>query len=570
MKKKLKNPFKKKTKDTSHTSSRASGGSAPASDPAHKVGKAQGLKKKWKKLDLWGRFRRLGKFKKALIIILVLGLVVWLIWGRGGQEEEFLDEEMFFEQPQVPVERGQVKRTIYVTGHAQAKQSQEVDGVVGQEVLELYVQSGDEVREGDLLYELDDKNARLEYDLKRLEYEQMLADPDSRTGSRLIRAQASGKLGEIKVEEGDEVTVDTVIATVENQDLLELENALSVSDATSLSLGETVQVFLPKYLIFTPGTITHIDQVDTKEENKAPVRYVTIAIEDAQGLVSGVTGEIQKAQDGRTIKVREPGELAYVEGKEVLAKSKGTIASIEAFEGQGVTKDTVVARLDARSAQIGGIEGQLALQQAKMAMETAKEALGERIVRADFDGTVVKLELTKGQEIKTSEPVCVVADMDRLEMKVVIDEYDIGQVYVGQTAEVYFNAFGSEVFYGEIGEVSQQGVLQNGRVNFTAKIYMDGTGKLKPGMSGDADIFVELKEDSLRLPSEAVTILDDGLGMVQVMDEEDMMQPVEIEIGIEGDRYVEVLSGLEEGDMVVSQSGGGMGGYGGGMTMPMY
>lgn len=537
--------------------------------------KEKKVREKKKKVDILGRFRRLGKGKKLILLVVVLGLGLgaWFIWGRNTDEEMPFDD-MDFEQPQIPVERGDVKRTIYVTGNAQAKQIQEVHGVPGRQVLKVYVQAGDQVNEGDLIYELDDTQARLEYQLKQLEYEEMLNERANDTYAQTIKSEGRGEISSLEIKKGDEVTPETVVATIQNRGILELRNALSSTDAAAFSIGEKVDVFLPDYLIFVTAIITQIDQVDTHLKNEdgkylsgAPVRFVTMELENPDSMVPGVDGKIQTTKKGRTIGVREAGQLAYKSGNDILAKTTGVVTDVKVREGDMIENGSVIASLDATFAKMGSVGARLSLQQAKLNLETAKEALDERIVRAEFSGKVTKLEVTEGKEIDTDAIVCVVAEVGQLIMQVVIDEYDIGQVYIGQKADVYLNAFGNEVFPGVIGEVSQQGVEQNGRVNFTAKIYIDGSGKIKPGMSGDADVFVELKENVLRLPTEALTILEDGLGIVQVMDEENMMQAVEVKIGIEGDRFVEILSGIKEGDMVVSQSGGGMNGMDGGGDM---
>jgi multidrug efflux pump subunit AcrA (membrane-fusion protein) len=74
-------------------------------------------------------------------------------------------------------------------------------------------------------------------------------------------------------------------------------------------------------------------------------------------------------------------------------------------------------------------------------------------------------------------------------------------------------------------------------------------------MSGDADIFVENRENVLVLPKEAVTIMEDGLGVVQIKNAEGFPEPLEVSLGVEGDSHVEITGGLSEGDMVLLMNG---------------
>lgn len=222
-----------------------------------------------------------------------------------------------------------------------------------------------------------------------------------------------------------------------------------------------------------------------------------------------------------------------------------------------VGAQTVLANVDASSAKIGHLEQKMEMQKAKLELEAAKNLLDQYVVKAEFDGTLIELNAKEGKRLSSSEESAVIASVDKLRMKVVIDEYDIGKVFLGQKAEVYFTAFGNEAFTGVLGKVGQRGEIENGSVNFRAEILIEGNERIKPGMSGDADIFVEKRDDVLRVPREAVTILDDGVGIVQQLNAEGVPEPLEVETGAEGDRYIEILSGLSEGDLVVMLNGFG-------------
>ncbi|QRN85217.1 efflux RND transporter periplasmic adaptor subunit [Clostridia bacterium] len=511
----------------------------------------------WKKPFAW--FKGLKKSRKILVLLLLVLIAFgFMRWQKSDEQEVPMIDEFPMSYQEVPVERGEVKRTIYVTGHATADQEQIVTGVPDEKVLRVNFKEGDSVKKGDIIYELDDTEARMNYQLQLLQYEKMVSENGSQnTGSNQIVIGASGELKELNIDRGTEVTPDTVVALIENKDYLEVRNALSINDYALFNEGDAVQVYFPQFMSFLEGKISKIDSADTPIGGGGRVRYVTIVFENPGGLDDGQKAIIQTEKDGRTIVAMGSGLTRFVEAIEVKAGVRGTISSVKVSVGDIVSPQTVLAEVDASSAKIGALEQKMELQKAKLALGEAKDLLDQYVVRAEFDGTLIELNATQGETLSAVEDAAVIASVGQLKMKVVIDEYDIGQVYVGQKADVYFTAFGNEAFSGEVSKVGQRGEVENGSVNFRAEIQIEGNDRIKPGMSGDADIFVEKKEDVLRVPREAITIMDEGLGIVQQLNAEGEPEPLEVTTGAEGDTYVEILSGLSEGDLVVLLNGNG-------------
>lgn len=511
----------------------------------------------WKKPFTW--FKGLKKSRKLLLLF----IVVLLIFGYTRLSKEDVVEvppmdEFAVSYQEIPVERGEVKRTIYVTGHATADKEQIVSGVPDEKVLQVNFKEGDSVKKGDIIYKLDDTEARMNYQLQSLQYEKMISEGGvSSTGSNQIVVGTSGELKELNIVKGSEVTPDTVVALIQKKDYIEVRNALSVNDYVLFKEGETVKVYFPQFISFLEGTISKIDSADTPITGGGRVRYVTVLIKNPGGLDAGQKAIIQTEKNGRTVVAMGSDLTRFAEDIEIQAGVRGTIASVKAVEGDIVNTQTVLAEVDPSSAKIGVLEQKMEIQKAKLALEEAKKLLDQYVVRAEFDGTLIELNASQGELLSSSEDAAVIASVDQLKMKVVIDEYDIGQVFVGQKAEVYFTAFGNEAFSGVVNKVGQRGETENGSVNFRAEIQIEGNDRIKPGMSGDADIFVEKKDDVLRVPREAITIMDEGLGIVQKLNAEGQPEPFEVGTGAEGDTFVEIVSDLSEGDLIVLLNGSG-------------
>ena len=179
--------------------------------------------------------------------------------------------------------------------------------------------------------------------------------------------------------------------------------------------------------------------------------------------------------------------------------------------------------------------------------------------------------------------LAVIYDLSSLTFEMSIDELDIKEVEVGQKVAVTADAYEGQTFSGTVTNVSLESTYSNGVSTYPVTVTMDEAGDLLPGMNVDGIITLDQAEDVLSIPVDAlmrgnqVYIKDDTVTEQQGSIPAGF-KAVEVETGLISDSYVEIKSGLSEGDTVYvaesSQSsdavmmmpGGGMGGGpGGGM-----
>lgn len=148
-----------------------------------------------------------------------------------------------------------------------------------------------------------------------------------------------------------------------------------------------------------------------------------------------------------------------------------------------------------------------------------------------------------------------------------VSEFDLGQIEIGQPVVLSVRGDGSTI-NGKVTQIDTQPDLTTGVVKYLVTAKFDSVGdKLRDGMSVNAKVAVAASRQVLAIPASAVTEAD-GQATVQVL-QEGLPVNVAIEIGVEADGYVEVLSGLSEGDAVVTGSSASQsGGFGGGIMPP--
>ena len=209
-------------------------------------------------------------------------------------------------------------------------------------------------------------------------------------------------------------------------------------------------------------------------------------------------------------------------------------------------------------------------------------------ITAPISGTVITKNAKVGDKISKNSSgtttMAVIYDLSTMTLEMSVDELDVSSIKVGQSVEITADAVEGETFTGTVTNVSLQSSYSNGVTNYPVTVTLDDTGSLLPGMNVDAKIILDSSENALVIPASALmrgnrvyVKKSTGSGKSGSSNVPDGFEAVQVTTGIINDDYVEILSGLSEGDEVYisSDSGsstqtnqmqmGGMGGPGGDM-----
>ena len=281
------------------------------------------------------------------------------------------------------------------------------------------------------------------------------------------------------------------------------------------------------------------------------------------------------------------------------------------------------------------------LENAENKLSNTQDSVDDYTITAPISGTVITKNAKVGDKISKSSSgtttMAVIYDLSTMTLEMSVDELDVSSVKVGQSVEITADAVEGETFTGTVTNVSLQSSYSNGVTNYPVTVTLDDTGSLLPGMNVDAKIILDSSENALVIPASALMRGNkvyvkkssdstenagdadsegknhgDGAQNADSVDKQpdtgteasdsskgsgtdksssknsgsgksggsnvpDGFEAVQVTTGIINDDYVEILSGLSEGDeiYVSSDSGsstqtdqmqmGGMGGPGGDM-----
>ncbi len=199
---------------------------------------------------------------------------------------------------------------------------------------------------------------------------------------------------------------------------------------------------------------------------------------------------------------------------------------------------------------------------AKSRIDVVNAALERTIVRAPFDGIVAEVNGELGEFVTPSPvgvptlPVVDLIDYNCIYVLAPIDEVDAPAVETGFKARITLDAFPNHPFAAKVHRISPyiQDFEKQART-VDVEVYFEniiGEQKLLPGYSADAEIILDVKNNVLRIPTEAVF---DKHHVYVYQSSSSTIEIREIKPGLSNWSYTEILSGLTEGDNVVTSIG---------------
>ena len=148
--------------------------------------------------------------------------------------------------------------------------------------------------------------------------------------------------------------------------------------------------------------------------------------------------------------------------------------------------------------------------------------------------------------------VASVTAQAQMTLEITVDELDITKIHVGQTAVVSVDALAGEHFPAVVSQISNSGTNSGGSSKFTVELTLTKNGDMLPNMNASASITLETLQDALCVPVSALAEENGKTVVYTALDEKtgSPCNPVEVTIGAADADFVQILSGLQEGDTV--------------------
>jgi len=384
-----------------------------------------------------------------------------------------------------------------------------------------------------------------------------------------ISSDVSGEITELYVLEGDSVTAGQILAKIRPD---EYQSAVEQGQA-SLNTARS-----------------------QREISSANVKTSTAQIDQYRAEVQRAKAQLDAARNThqRNEKLYKDGVISTAEFETSLSNLKAAESGLAAADAtlKSAENNLTNARENVRVSDFG-------INSASARLKELKTSLQKTIITAPVSGIVSKLNVEKGERVvgtlqMAGTEMMRIANLSSMEVQVDVSENDILKVSVNDEADIEVDAYLGRKFKGKVTEIANSASnvsaaavsLNTDQVtNFVVKIRVDpttyadlmGKGKLhpfRPGMSASVDIYTNTADSTLSIPLIAVTTREDDKGKVKDEEKTDEKESAkkaddaikeivfvvsgdtvgirEVKTGIQDNDYIQILTGLQEGETVVT------------------
>jgi len=320
----------------------------------------------------------------------------------------------------------------------------------------------------------------------------------------------------------------------------EIEALISESYETTKMIADTVKSAnnLIQY---------YKDQIALKDGTSAPLADTHLA---TLSTYTGQTNSFLTNLLGST--------SGITSNKNTIVNSDRTIAENDlSFKKFQAGADT----LDIRNAEI-------AITQKRNALSDTQTTLSYYYLRAPFDGLIAKINVEKGDTVSNGTSIVTLVTKQQI-ATLSMNEVDVAKIKTGQKATLTFDAVEELTITGIVSDVDTIGAVTQGVATYNVKIAFDTQDdRVKPGMTVSAVIVTDVKTDALIVTNSAVKTSSDGTRTYIEMFDAPLSgstgatgaisktppKQITVTTGITNDTQTEILSGLSEGDLVITRT----------------
>lgn len=461
------------------------------------------------------------KFKKLIpknpskkAVVLITTLLILVVAGVALFKSKFIQNKFFANQQVVQrlaaVRKGDIKVAVSGSGPLYYSKTSNLTSKVASTITKLYFKEGDKVKAGDLIAELDDKDAlNTVNDKKNNLTQSQLSNSTDDINKLQIKAPITGQITELKALKGANISKGGALFTITDTSKLKTSMSFNFSDASQFSLGAEAQVYLTSIMQSVKGYVTYISNSPKTTASGGQLVNVEIEMDNPGALLAGMTASAEVETSRGVVSSIDTGTLDYLNKQTVTSETGGTVESLAIKEGQKVNAGSLVISLKNDDIVKSNQLNNLKIESSKLQVENAEKQLSNYKIYAAIDGTITKQTLNVGDSVKANDVIAVVTDTTQMRFDISIDELDIAKLSLGQKASITIDALtdtASKPLQGEVVKVPFEGKSQNGVATFAVTIQLnENVETLKSGMNANAEVEINTVSNVLYVPIEAVT-----------------------------------------------------------------
>jgi HlyD family secretion protein len=347
-------------------------------------------------------------------------------------------------------------------------------------------------------------------------------------------------------------------------------------------------------LVKASGTVEAVVSVDVSSQLSGRIAEVFVNFNDiarAGQPIAQIDPEIFAARVNEARAALNVGTATAHVQKAAVERAKVAVLNAErelqrqlelARTGSGIGRELdqaraqrAIAEAEQHMAEANLENAQAVVEQRQAALDQARLDLDRTVLRAPIDGIIIKRDVNPGQTVAVTFEAKtlfkIANDLREMEVHGKIDEADVGQLKVGQTARFTVDAYPDRTFSGQVLQIRKSPEVVQNVVTYTAIISAPNPDLLLlPGMTAQLRIVVSDTGDTLKIPSQALRFRPNGVGLasdrqnanqttsseasatVWLVGEDGRPNPTTVRLGASDDNSTALLEGrLSEGQQII-------------------
>ncbi len=397
------------------------------------------------------------------------------------------------------VQRGSVQVLVSAVGTIEAEETVNLAFTVPGRVTEVFVQPGDYLLAGDPLVQLDSSTQQVGYD------------------QAVVALQQA------------QLAMDELIAPLDAGELAVAQANVDAAWGAYVSISNAVSP----------------EQIAAAQLSYAQAQQALVDAETARtaGIGGGTIAEARVGQASFNV------EIARLQ---LQSLQNGNPAALGAAAARAQQAEAELERLQAGPTQAQIDQAQISIDRAQADVDQAQAELDRTVLVAPFEGIVSAVNAEVGVLIAPNAPIVQLTDVSPLALTVQVDEIDVGFIREGMSATMALDALPGEQFPAQLQQIALVGQNINNIITYEAQVTVQADDpRIRVGMTAEASLVVERRDDVLVVPNIYIRLdRRTDQAFVNLVQPDGSMREVEVTLGLRGEDVSEVVSGVQEGQVL--------------------
>jgi len=449
------------------------------------------------------------------------------------------------------VKIGTISTFISGSGQVSAKNQMDIKSKASGDIIRVNVKAGDVVKTGQLLAEIDSRNADIALESAKINYEKLVKPADHED----IKIANDGIYRAYNNLWNDitSVFIDYP-GIISGLDSLFYSKTAYLSDSNNTNRSIAARDYIQKAGLNIDQSKRRYYLVSAEFNSLSRLSATTsldFLMNNVLDMIKNTSETLKNTQNAISYTMQSELDTSAVANTAAsnvnswLNTINKHLSTILADQNAIMSSEKSLRDLIQGADSLERRSGQLSLLQSQYNYQ-------EYFIRAPFDGVIARVPVRVGDSGSGATIATIIAN--KKFATILLNEVDVAKVKIGQKVILTFDAIENLSIPGHVDEIDLIGTVSQGVVSYNVKIIFDvDDDRVKPGMSVSAEIVTDSKTNVLTVPNSAVKT-QGNIKYVETLIASTTLKQIPVRIGLSSDTVTEIFSGLKEGDQIITRT----------------